>query len=108
MANLAKQFGLGVRSRRRAKGLTQAQLGEASGLSEEWLRRIERGAGAPSFETLEALAAALSCGVGELFSPITPREMIGSRVGALLADVPDDELDWLEALIRVALRHPSR
>ena len=107
MAKLAERFGLGVRTRGKARGLTQAQLGEAAGLSEEWLRRIERGAGAPSFDAIEALAGALGCEVGDLFSTMKPHEAAVGRIEALLSSVPDVDLPWLEDLVRVAVRRPS-
>jgi transcriptional regulator with XRE-family HTH domain len=106
VAKLAEQFGKQVRARRKARSLTQARLSEAAGLSEEWLRRIERGAGAPSFEALEALAGALSCSVADLFSGMTSRDEAGVRLAALLSAAPDNDLPWLEELIRVALRRP--
>lgn len=108
MATLAKKFGNEVRARRKARELTQAQLSEATGLSEEWHRKIERGAGAPSFDAIEALSAALGCSAADLFSTITPRGEIGTRIDALLSRAPDDDLPWLEDLIRVAIRRPQR
>lgn len=106
MSTLAKQFGNEVRTRRKARGLTQAQLAEASSLSEEWVRRIERGSGSPSFDALDALATALKCNVADLFSTMSPHDAAGLRIDALLVDVPDADLSWLEELIRVAVRHP--
>jgi transcriptional regulator with XRE-family HTH domain len=43
---LAEQFGREVRMRRKALGLSQAALAEAA-MSEDWVRRPERGTGAP-------------------------------------------------------------
>ena len=107
MAKLAKRFGQEVRARRKARAMTQAQLAGATGLSEEWVRRIERGAGAPSFDAIEALAGALGCGVADLFSTMSPRDAAGTRIDALLSGVPDADLPWIEDLIRVAVRRPS-
>ena len=107
MATLAEKFGNEVRARRKARGMTQAGLGEATGLSEEWLRKIERGAGAPSFDAIEALAAALGCSAADFFSAMSPRDEASTRIDALLSRVPEADLLWLEDLIRVAVRHPS-
>lgn len=107
MPKLAEQFGKEVKLRRKARKMTQAELGEAAGLSEVWLRRIERGTGAPSFDAIEALANALGCTVADLFSAMSPRDATGLRVDALLSDVSDADLPWLEDLIRVAVRRPS-
>lgn len=108
MAKLAERFGKEVRARRKVRGLTQAQLGEAAGLSEEWVRRIERGTSAPSFEALDALAGALGCSVAALFSTMSARDAGGARIDALLSSVSDTDLPWLEDLIRVAVSRPSR
>ncbi|MEL7700056.1 MULTISPECIES: helix-turn-helix domain-containing protein [Citromicrobium] len=104
MATLAREFGNGVRVRRKARGLTQAKLGEAAGLSEEWLRRIERGAGTPSFDAIEALSEALGCSAGDLFTVPSTRDQNLTRIDAMLADLPIDDLAWVEELLSVALR----
>ncbi|WP_420347603.1 helix-turn-helix domain-containing protein [Pelagibius sp.] len=56
---LTREVGLLIRALRRRRGLTQARLAEMIGRSEVALRSIERGASAPSFETLERLVQAL-------------------------------------------------
>lgn len=106
MGNLAKQFGQNVRERRKARGMTQAQLAEATSTSEEWIRRIERGAGNPSFEVVEALATAMRCSAADLFTPLSDRAKLASKIDALLVNVPEPELKWVESLIRVALARP--
>lgn len=106
MAKLAEQFGKEVKARRKARRLTQAALGEAAGLSEVWLRRIEGGSGAPSFDAIEALARALGCSVADLFTAMSPRDAAGARIEALLIGVPENDLSWLEDLVRVAVRRP--
>lgn len=59
MSTLRFRFGRRLRHLRRQKDLTQEQLAEAVGISVEFLSNIERGINAPSFETLERLAAVL-------------------------------------------------
>lgn len=107
MAKLAERFGKEVRARRKARGFTQRQLSEASNLSEEWVRRIERGLGAPSFDALDALASALACEVADLFGTMSPRDTVRARIDALLTAAPDADLLWLEDLVRVAIRRPA-
>jgi transcriptional regulator with XRE-family HTH domain len=107
VAKLAEQFGKEVKARRKARKMTQSELGFAAGMSEVWLRRIESGSGAPSFDAIEALAEALGCNVADLFSAMSPRETAGARIQALLSGVPDHDLAWLEELIRVAVRRPQ-
>jgi transcriptional regulator with XRE-family HTH domain len=107
MAKLAIEFGKEVRARRKACGLTQGQLAEASSLSEEWVRRIERGVGAPSFDAIEALAHALGSPIAELFKPTTLRSGGMLRVNRVLATLSDAELEWVESVIKTAMSRPA-
>jgi len=57
---LAARLGRGLRERRRALGVTQAQLGLAAGTSQTWVSKAERGKGASgSLETWAAMSAAV-------------------------------------------------
>jgi len=69
---LAKEVGHCIRALRRQRGLTQAALAERIDRSEVALRAIERGASAPSFETLERLTLALGIPAAELFPVVHP------------------------------------
>jgi two-component sensor histidine kinase len=62
---------LGQRTRalRKERGLTQAVLAERLGVTQEYLGKIERGLGAPSFRMLVDLAQSLGAEPGELLSP---------------------------------------
>lgn len=53
-------------NRRRAQGMTQAQLAEASGLTRPNLATIERGRTSLRVHTLICLAAALDCRAADL------------------------------------------
>lgn len=55
-----------IRAARKAKGLTQKQLGEACGIAEPTIRRYELGKLNPKFETLEKLAKPLGVSVSYL------------------------------------------
>ena len=104
MDKLARQFGQEVRTRRRAIGMTQATLAERTGMSEEWVRRIERGNGSPSFEALEAFATALGASVSDLFGSAPHKGQ--QRLQTLLSPLSDAELDWAEQLLRAAFKYP--
>jgi transcriptional regulator with XRE-family HTH domain len=67
MTDLRSQFGERLRSLRKQRGLTQESLAEALGVSVDLVSMIERGLRAPSFDTLERLADALSVRVSALF-----------------------------------------
>jgi len=53
--------------KRKALGLTQADLAEKLGIGQQSLSRMEQGRMAPKFERLQDLADALGCGVADLF-----------------------------------------
>ena len=67
MHDLKRRFGTRLRGLRRQKGLTQEQLAEMANLSVDFISLIERGICAPSFESLEKLARALSVREKHLF-----------------------------------------
>jgi transcriptional regulator with XRE-family HTH domain len=62
-------MGIGERVRllRKQKGLTQAQLADASGLSRTGLGDIERGKRVPMYDTLAKLSKGLGVSVALLF-----------------------------------------
>ena len=59
MADIKKKFGVRLFQLRSEAGMTQAELAEKANLSIDSISRIERGERAPSFESLERIAAAL-------------------------------------------------
>lgn len=94
MAKLGKLFGERVRSLRSSRRLTQVQLADLAHVSEEWIRRIERGEASPSFDTIEALASALDAQPEEFFSVKAPRGN-NERLADAVATLPDEALEWL-------------
>lgn len=67
MSNLRTLFGKKLRFLRSQKGYTQEKLAESASVSVDFVSNIERGINAPSFETLEKIAAALSVSYSDLF-----------------------------------------
>lgn len=61
------QFGRHLRSLRRARGLTQDQLAERSGLSADTIRRLEHGSFSPTLDTLRKLCIGLDLLLSTLF-----------------------------------------
>ena len=53
-------YGARLREARRARGLTQRELADLSGIAQPMIARLERGVGSPRVDTLERLLAA--CG----------------------------------------------
>lgn len=59
LARSAKQIGAAIRRRRRAMGLTQAELGKRAALRQATISAIEAGEAGTQLDTLFALLAAL-------------------------------------------------
>ena len=64
---MADGLGNRLRELREAKGLTQAQLADASGMSRKTVNTVENGVFVPSTIVALKLAAALQCTVEDLF-----------------------------------------
>ncbi len=67
MSKLRNQFAKRLKDLRTQKGMTQEDLAHFSGLSVSFIRGIEQGVYAPSFESIEVLALALEVKVKILF-----------------------------------------
>ena len=61
------KFGLRVRSLRKARKLTQKELGEITGFHHNYIGMIERGDRNPSLENIEVFANAFEMSLSELF-----------------------------------------
>ena len=83
IVRLQKSVGRAIRMHRERVGLTQAALAEAVGLTEQYIGVVERGARAPSFRTLEALARTLKTPVRDFF----PRPLAQDQADDALSDV---------------------
>ncbi|MCE9563349.1 MAG: helix-turn-helix transcriptional regulator [Planctomycetes bacterium] len=73
MHPLAKQFGVVVRRRREASGVSQEALAATAGLHRTYISMLERGVRMPSILVARQVAEAL-----------------GTTMGALLAEVDDE------------------
>jgi phage repressor protein C with HTH and peptisase S24 domain/DNA-binding transcriptional regulator YiaG len=81
-----------IKSIREKRGMTQAQLAQAVGITKDAISRIERGVnGTPR---LDEIAAALQVDIMEIFRPEV-RKFVG-------AEMPPDEPDWLREDQRIA------
>jgi transcriptional regulator with XRE-family HTH domain len=111
MPSVRAQYGALVRHHRERRGLTQAVLAERTDRSLELIGRIERGAAAPSLETIEAIARALKTpirdffGVGE-FAVTSEAAPLASLVRRL-AMLPVTELAWVDRLLTAAMAKPK-
>lgn len=106
MGEAATALGRRVKSLRKLRSLTVADLALGLGVSEEWVRRIEAGTGRPSLETIEALSDQLGVPISELFERTDDVDSQILRVD--LAGLTGPERDWVEQVVRLAVEHPRR
>lgn len=66
--SLLSAFGLNVRRRREARGLSQEALAEVADIDRTYVSGIERGVRNPTLITVGKLARALGCAVHDLTS----------------------------------------
>ena len=88
---------------------TQADLAKASELSDDMIARVEKASVGVSFATIEKLSLALEVDPSELFSPTANRGRQRKDVLDLISQISalsDEELAWLNEVVRVALRRP--
>lgn len=107
--DLKSAFGANVRNFRRSINITQEALAERVDVSIETIGKIERGQSAPSFETVERIAAALDVSPLVLFGasgeaiPRGERGKALGRIQATLASMNDEQLSraskMLEAFV---------
>lgn len=64
------QVGLNFRRLRAARGLTQEQAAERTGVSQQYISDLERGKRNPTVLTLHELTAPLGGTPGDMFEPI--------------------------------------
>ena len=67
MSQLRQQFAKRLKDLRTLRGMTQDELAAATGLSVSFIRSIEQGINAPSFESIEIIASALNVTVTAMF-----------------------------------------
>lgn len=68
MGHLRQQFAKRLKELREQRSMTQEELAKASGLSVSFIRSVEQGVNAPSFESIEKLAQVLETPIKEFFN----------------------------------------
>jgi transcriptional regulator with XRE-family HTH domain len=96
--SLTKTFGASVRHYRQTRGLNQRQCADAAGLSPAMMGKIERGETAPSFDSIEKIAAALDVPEAVLFGadiktvPTGERGRLLQRINIQLSKLNNNDL----------------
>ncbi|WP_243336999.1 helix-turn-helix domain-containing protein [Anaeromyxobacter soli] len=108
MGAVEKRLGRRVAERRKAAGLTQAQLAERLGVTTETVSRLERGAVVPSLARLEAFASALGVDLSDLFRVAdrdAHRDRALHRLLAAVRRAPADDIELIADLAERVLGH---
>ena len=102
-----RRIGARLKSLRRGRGLTQDQVAERTGLSVNYLSRIERGLENPTLDTLLSLAGALKVDPLDLFTveheEADPRRL-RQFLARLVSEARDDQLGQAVRVLRGLLR----
>jgi transcriptional regulator with XRE-family HTH domain len=97
VSEIREAFASGLKQARKAQKLTQHQLAEIAGLSVDTISRLERGDVLPSFDSIDALAAALRISPLQFFSSdlgrSTPRGRALAEISRLLANANDKDVE---------------
>ena len=110
---LLREVGALIRHHRERRRLTQGELAAKSGLSVEFVGRVERGDAPASVSSLAELSSALGVEVRDLFGleryAASDAGSVMARIVGQLAPLGDDDLEWVERVLLAALsRKPRR
>lgn len=106
MKEAAHILGNSVKALRHARGMSVADLSDALGISDEWVRRIERGTGKPSLDMIEAASQVFGVPLVVLFSADDEQGRF-ERLRSAAASLSDQDLAWLLDVIDVLARRPN-
>jgi len=99
-------LGRRIRSLRKAKGLTQQQLGEQADLNYKYLGAVERGEENPSVKVLERIATALKVELIDLFRfehEEANHKVLRKSIETLLAGADPEQLQVALKLLKALL-----
>ncbi len=105
--NIRVLLGKRLRHLRKARGLTQEQLGEKSGVDYKYLGGIERGERNPSTENLAKIAGGLGVRIHELFLFENETDdlcMLKERIDNLLKEANKKKVKTIYQVIEAILK----
>ncbi len=102
----AKQLGANIAKFRQQKQLTQEQLAEILGVTNEAVSRMERGVAMPSLMRLIEIANVYQCTINELFADIsiTNKEQ-ENYIGHLLQTLSEKDRLFIIKIIEQFVQH---
>jgi len=110
---LKQNIGLRVKTLRKKRGATQAQLAEAIDKTFEAISNLERGKTAPNFSTLNDIAKALEVPMREFFEGIDPdldqdRQTLFTQLNLLASQMDDETLELFLKLGDVLVKEKAQ
>jgi transcriptional regulator with XRE-family HTH domain len=95
-----------IKELRKARGLTQKELGDLAGLDHSFISRAERGESELSAASLMAIAAALGVDMNEIAGTIRTASRLEAAVNSIPPELQDDAADILERFLAVFQKRP--
>lgn len=104
MAEYSKYLGESIYRNRKRQRMTQAELAEKAGVTEQTIRKIEHGEGNPQLDVLCALITTLMIDPAEIFYPqVDTEDPARKQLEILLGDCSDDQIRNLLPVVEAAL-----
>ena len=89
---VADRVGAAIAARRKAKGLTQAQIAEAIGVEKETVSRMENGVISLTLQRLQQMSEVLDCSLSDLVrTNATDAHSHSQNINELIASLPVGE-----------------
>ena len=105
MADFSKYLGESIYRNRKRQRMTQAELAEKAGVTEQTIRKIEHGEGNPQLEVLYALISTLKIDPEEIFYPKpADTDQVKKQLVFLIADCTDDQIREILPVIEDVLK----
>lgn len=105
MSDYSKNLGESIYKNRKRMKLTQAELAERSGVTEQTIRKIEHGEGNPQLDVLCSLIKTLGIDPGEILFPRQESTCPARKqLEILLADCSDKQIYDLLPIVEASLR----
>jgi transcriptional regulator with XRE-family HTH domain len=107
--DINKELGIRIKNFRETVKLTQAQLAEASGLSDNFIGLVERGKAIPSVKSLSKIAQALKVPLADMFrfaetdGQLLPAERLTKELTWMLKDRPTEDIQLITDITRRVL-----
>lgn len=104
MSDYSKRLGESIYQNRKRLKMTQAELAEKAGVTEQTIRKIEHGEGNPQLDVFCSLVAALGIDPAEIVYPHQEKtDPARKQLEILLSECCDDQIRDLLPIVEAAL-----